>query len=238
LLDPGALVPHVDAVVLSGGSAFGLATGDGVARWLEHQGRGFPTPAGPVPIVVGLSLFDLLEGDAKVRPGPDEGIAACEAAHDGPIELGQVGAGTGATIDKWRHPREQARPGGLVTATERLAIEGGAELLVSALLAVNAAGAIDDGTMRPVPGHGTFTGGNTTIGLVATNADLDKAACLKVAQGAHDGLARAVAPPHTRSDGDVLVAAATGPVQANLDLVRWMAVAAVERAVKGLAEAG
>ncbi|OWY62487.1 peptidase S58 DmpA, partial [cyanobacterium TDX16] len=121
LLDPGALVPHVDAVVLSGGSAFGLATGDGVARWLEHQGRGFPTPAGPVPIVVGLSLFDLLEGDAKVRPGPEEGIAACDAAHDGAVELGQVGAGTGATVDKWRHAREQARPGGLVAATERMA---------------------------------------------------------------------------------------------------------------------
>ena len=234
VLDPGALVPHVDAVVLSGGSAFGLATGDGVARWLEQQGRGFPTPAGPVPIVVGLSLFDLLEGDARVRPGPEEGVVACEGARDGPLELGRVGAGTGATVDKWRHPREQARPGGLVSATERRPLEGDAELMVSALLAVNAAGAVDDGTMAPVPGHGTFTGGSTTIGVVATNADLDKAGCLKVAQGAHDGLARAVVPPHTRSDGDVLVAAATGPVQANLDLVRWMALAAVERAVKGL----
>jgi L-aminopeptidase/D-esterase-like protein len=231
-------VPHVDAVVLSGGSAFGLATGDGVARWLERQGRGFPTPAGPVPIVVGLSLYDLLEGDARVRPGPDEGIAACEAATDGEVEVGQVGAGTGATLDKWRHGREDARPGGLVTATVRQEIEGGAELVVSALLAVNAAGDVDGGTSTPVPGHGTFTGGNTTIGLVATNADVDKAGCLKLAQGAHDGLARAVSPPHTRSDGDVLVAAATGPVQANLDLVRWMVVVAVQRAVEGLAQTG
>jgi L-aminopeptidase/D-esterase-like protein len=237
LLDPGALVARVDAVVLSGGSAFGLAAGDGVARWLEARGEGFPTPAGPVPIVVGLSLYDLLEGDPSVRPGPDEGVAACEAAHGGPVEVGQVGAGTGATVDKWRRPRGQARPGGLVTATERQDTQGG-ELLVSVLLAVNAAGAIDDGDMRPVPGHGTFTGGNTTIGLVVTNADLDKQGCHTVAQGAHDGLARAVVPPHTRSDGDVLVAAATGSVPANLDLVRWMAVAAVERAVKGLAEAG
>lgn len=234
LLDPAALVARVDAVVLSGGSAFGLATGDGVARWLEARGRGFPTPGGPVPIVVGLSLYDLLVGDPSVRPGADQGVAACEAATTGPVEVGQVGAGTGATVDKWRHGRDRSRPGGLVTATERHDGRDG-ELVVSALVAVNATGAVDHGDQLPVPGHGTFTGGNTTIGLVATNAALDKLGCHRVAQGGHDGLARALVPPHTRSDGDVLVAAATGPVAADVDHVRWMAMAAVERAVRSLA---
>jgi L-aminopeptidase/D-esterase-like protein len=229
LLDPGALVARVDAVVLSGGSAFGLATGDGVARWLEARGQGFPTPAGPVPIVVGLSLYDLLVGDPSVRPGPEEGIAACEAATTGPVDVGQIGAGCGATVDKWRHGREGARPGGLVTATERRD-----DLVVSVLLAVNAAGAVDDGAMAPVAGHEIFDGGNTTIGLIATNASIDKAGCHLLAQGGHDGLARALVPAHTRSDGDVLVAAATGPLQAPIDLVRWMAMAAVERSIKTL----
>lgn len=229
LLEPGALVDRVDAVVLSGGSAFGLATGDGVARWLEARGQGFPTPAGPVPIVVGLSLYDLLVGDPTVRPGPDEGLAACEAATTGPVEVGQIGAGCGATVDKWRHGRDGARPGGLVTATERHG-----DVVVSVLLAVNAAGAVDDGAMTPVAGHEIFTGGNTTIGLIATNASFDKAGCHLLAQGGHDGLARALVPAHTRSDGDVLVAAATGPVEAPIDLVRWMAMAAVERSIKTL----
>ena len=125
------------------------------------------------------------------------------------------------------------RPGGLVTATERHD-----DLLVSVLLAVNAVGG---STTAPEPvaprflaGHGTFTGGNTTIGLIVTNADLDKAGCHLLAQGGHDGLARALLPPHTRSDGDALVGAATGPVVADVDLVRWLVVVAVERAVKGL----
>lgn len=227
LLDPGTLVAHVDAVVLSGGSAFGLAAGDGVARWLEARGRGFQTPAGPVPIVVGLSLFDLLVGDASVRPGPDEGELACEAAVDGRVDLGLVGAGTGATVDKWRSGREGARPGGLVLATERHD-----DVVVTALLAVNAAGAVEEHEV--VPGHHTFGSGNTTVGVVLTNAELDKARCHLLAQGGHDGLARALHPPHTRSDGDALVAAASGPVAADVDLVRWMAVVAVERAVQTL----
>ena len=102
LLDPHRLVHRLDAVVLSGGSAFGLAAADGVMRWLEERGVGFPTSAGPVPIVVGASLFDLAVGDPSVRPGPAEGYAACDAARADSVDVGPVGAGTGATINKWR----------------------------------------------------------------------------------------------------------------------------------------
>ncbi|MFP3900797.1 MAG: P1 family peptidase, partial [Acidimicrobiia bacterium] len=98
LLDPARTVARLDALVLSGGSAFGLAAADGVVRFCEERGMGVPTPAGPVPIVVGLSLFDLAVGDPRARPGPDDGYAACEAATAGPVELGTVGAGTGATV--------------------------------------------------------------------------------------------------------------------------------------------
>ncbi len=231
LLAPECLVKRLDAVVLSGGSAFGLAAADGVMAVLAGRGRGFPTAAGPVPIVVGLSLFDLLVGDGTVRPGPAEGAAAAQAACGGPHELGAVGAGTGATWGKW-HGRDGARPGGLVAATER---DG--DLVVACLVAVNAWGDIDDGTARttwppPAPPEAAFT--NTTIGVVATTARLDKLGCLLVAQGAHDGLARAVQPVHARVDGDAFVAAATGPVEAAPDHVRYLAGRAVERAVRTL----
>ncbi|MBA3655449.1 MAG: P1 family peptidase, partial [Actinobacteria bacterium] len=118
LLKPERRVARIDAVVLSGGSAFGLAACDGVVRWCAERGRGFATAAGPVPIVVGAVLFDLLEGSGDVRPDGDAGYAACEAASDGPVLTGRVGAGTGATFAKWRG-REYARPGGVGTATER-----------------------------------------------------------------------------------------------------------------------
>ena len=129
LLRPERLVPHVDAVVLTGGSAFGLAACDGVVRWLEERGRGFPTRAGRVPIVVGAVLYDLAVGDGSVRPGPDQGYAACVAATDD-VHVGTVGAGTGATVGKWRGP-EAVRPGGLGVAT---ASEGGG-LVVTAIVA-------------------------------------------------------------------------------------------------------
>lgn len=234
LLAPERLVERVDAVVLSGGSAFGLAAADGVMRWLEARGRGFPTGAGPVPIVVGLSLFDLLEGDGSVRPGPDEGYAACERATAGPVEVGRVGAGAGATVGKWRG-REHARPGGLVTSTVR---DG--DVVVSTLIAVNAFGEIDDGVLaRDLDGgfrEGVAHGfGNTVIGVVATNATLDKAGCLVAAHGAHDGIARAIFPPHTLVDGDAVVVAATRRVSASTELVRALTVVAVARAIRSLA---
>lgn len=238
LLDPSRIVDQLDAVLLTGGSAFGLSAADGVMRWLESRGRGFPTPAGPVPIVAGLSVFDLLVGDATVRPGPDQGSAACGAATTDHHDVGCVGVGTGCTTGKWLGP-DQVRDGGVVAASMRIG-----DVVVAALVAVNAAGSVGFTTTSPhgeadLPdglGGEASPFGNTTIGVVATNARLDKTGCLLVAQSAHDGLARAVFPAHTRSDGDAFIAAATGQVDADLDRVRIAATMVVERAILSLAE--
>lgn len=241
LLAPERLVQRVDAVVLAGGSAFGLAACDGVSRWCEERGIGFPTAGGPVPIVVGAVLYDLAVGDGRVRPGPAEGYGACVAATDGPFETGSVGAGTGATVGKWRGS-DHVRPGGLGTATR-----GHGRLVVAALFAVNAFGDLRDptagGTAQvswpAAPDPQAAAGfGNTTIGVVATNAAIDKRGCLLVAQSGHDGLARALDPVHATVDGDAIVAAATGAVDAPLDLVRMLAAHAVEAAVRAAVEAG
>lgn len=234
LLAPERTVQHIDAVVMSGGSAFGLAAADGVVDWLAERGVGFATTGGPVPIVVGMSLYDLLEGDGAVRPGPAEGRAACDAAAAGPFEVGPVGAGTGATIAKYRGWANR-EPGGVVTATVRHG-----DVVVSALLAVNAFGAVDrtgDGRVVIEPPADALLGpdrANTTLGLVVTNARLDKVGCLLVAHGAQDGYARALMPAHTRSDGDAVVAAATGAVAATVDTVRSMAVLATQDALRSL----
>lgn len=236
LLDPQRLVDRIDAVVLSGGSAFGLSSADGVVRWLTENGRGFPTDAGPVPIVVGMSLFDLLVGDGSVRPGPEQGYSSSASASAGAFTTGPVGAGAGASVGMWRG-FDKARPGGIVTAS----LSHG-EVVVGALIALNAFGDIDDGSGRVEPGPDfdalSMPGssvGNTVIGVIATNARLDKTGCLVVAQGGHDGLARSLFPPHTRVDGDALVCAATAEVSAGVDLVRALAVLAVERAVRSAA---
>ena len=180
LLEPGRLVDHVDAVVLSGGSAFGLAAADGVVDELEAQGRGFPTTAGVVPIVVAMALFDLGVGDASVRPDAMAGRSAFRArtAH---VETGSVGAGTGATVGKWRGP-QAAIPGGLGAAA---VVRD--DLVVAAIVAVNSAGDLDDGSLDTVDrvAAGTFDSwpkpvepfSNTSIGVIVTNAALDKAAC-------------------------------------------------------------
>jgi L-aminopeptidase/D-esterase-like protein len=228
LLTPGRLVERLDAVVLAGRSAFGLAACEGVVRWCEERGIGFPTVGGPVPIVVGACLYDLTRGDPRVRPDAAAGYAACEAATAGPIATGAVGAGSGATVDKWRGP-DAARPGGLGTATR-----ADGAVLVSSLVAVNAYGSLRGegpvtwpGAAAPFP-----LTENTTIGVVATNASLAKGACLLLAQSAHDGLARAVEPVHATVDGDAFVAASVGGVDAPLEQVRWLAASAVEAAVR------
>lgn len=231
LLRPERLVPAVDAVVLTGGSAFGLAACDGVVRWLEEQGRGFATRGGPVPIVVGMVLYDLIVGNATIRPGAEEGRAACVAASAGPHAVGPVGAGTGATIAKWRGP-EHVRAGGLGTATER---DGG--LIVSALFAVNAFGdVVEPGAPRlPLPSIGAArpaVGENTTIGVIVTNGRLDKTGCLLAAQAGHDGLARALEPAHATVDGDAVVAVATGAMETTIDRVRVLAARATESAIR------
>jgi L-aminopeptidase/D-esterase-like protein len=240
LLAPERLVQHVDAVVLSGGSAFGLAACDGVARWCEERGIGLATPAGPVPIVVGAVLFDLGVGDPSVRPGADAGYAAAEAATGGVVPIGRVGAGTGATVSTWRG-RDAAVPAGIGTATERRE-----RLIVSALMAVNAFGDVvppsgsaaeeraDPGpeSFPPTSGGSFWVLGNTAIGLVVTNAALSKTGCLLLAQSAHDGLARSIEPAHSTVDGDAIVGAALGEVEAHVDEVRLLAARAVTRAVR------
>lgn len=236
LLEPGRLVERLDAVVLSGGSAFGLAACDGVMDHLAAQGVGFETSAGRVPIVVGMCLFDLGEGDGTVRPGPAEGATAAASATAGAVELGRVGAATGATISKWRGP-DHVRPGALVGAVAR-----SGDLVVAALVAVNASGDIDDGATTAAVLDGSFVVPevtpfveNTTIGVVATNAQLTKAQCHLVAQSAHDGFGRAIVPAHTVGDGDAVVVAATGEREidaADVAAVRLMACAVVESAIR------
>jgi L-aminopeptidase/D-esterase-like protein len=253
LLDPHRSVAAVNAVVLTGGSAYGLAAADGVMRYCEEHGIGFPTQAGIVPIVVAMALFDLAVGDATVRPGATEGYAACEAANAGPVEVGAVGAGSGATVGVWPDGRER-RPGGLGGAVERHG-----DLVVAALVAVNPfGGPFTDASARippPLPppqrtgvaasdisdpatqvrGGGGADELNTTIGVVVTNASLSKLECSIVARSAHDGLARALKPAHSRYDGDAIVVAATGARATDpnaVDAGRELAAAAVEAAIR------
>lgn len=230
LLDPRRTVPGVNAVVLTGGSAFGLAACDGVMRWCEERGIGYPAPAGPVPIVAGMVIYDLAVGDPSVRPGPDEGYAACVAAEAGGNGAlsGAVGAGTGATIGKWRG-RESARPAGVGSASVR---DG--DLLVAALVVANALGEPrhpGEGPRVPAGGLGLGPVEATTIGVVVTNAAVDKLGCRLVSESAHDGIARALEPAHAAADGDAIVTAATGAVGAPLETVRAMAAWVVERAI-------
>ena len=232
LLAPERLVSHVDAVVLGGGSAFGLAAADGVVRWLHEHERGFPTSVVKVPIVVAMGLYDLHRG-ALAWPTAESGYAAAATAAAEPFAVGAVGAGIGCTTNKWQGP-EGMVAGGLVTRTER---DG--DLVVSALVAVNAHGQIDVGDIpawpADAPGGKAFQRlTNTTIGVIVTNAGLDKLGCYWVAQGGHDGFARALVPSHGRSDGDALVAAATGAVEATVDHVRFLACRAVEGAIRSL----
>lgn len=252
LLAPEKTVARVDAVVLAGGSAFGLAGCDGVMQWCAERERGFVTGAGIVPIVVGMVLYDLAVGDGSVRPTAADGYAACDAAVEARAHaVGTVGAGTGATVGKWRGPGH-ARAAGVGTATVR-----SGDVVVSALFAVNAYGdVVAPGTALPAeeagdllyrfqayrPGDVPETPGptdpagpteNTTIGVVATNARLDKVGCLLLAQSAHDGLARVLWPVHATADGDAVVAASVGggTVDAPVDLVRMLAVEATARAI-------
>lgn len=243
LLDPVATVDVVHAVVLSGGSAFGLDAASGVVRFLEERGVGFATPAARVPIVPAAILFDLAVGDAKVRPGSDDGYRAAAAATAGPVGEGSVGAGAGATLGKL-HGMGRAMKGGIGTAARRLA-DG---TTVAALAAVNAVGDVvdpatggvvagvrsEDGrrladVRRLLAGEEQLArplGESTTLVVVATDARLTKAQATKVAQMAHDGLARAIVPVHTPWDGDVVFALATGRHAGEPDLLRIGALAA------------
>jgi L-aminopeptidase/D-esterase-like protein len=228
LLEPTRLVDRVDAVVLSGGSAFGLAAADGVMTLLRERGLGIPTPFGPVPIVVGMSVFD--ESVRTTPPDAAAGRAAALAAWSGePFAAGRVGAGTGATTGSWRERRD---PGGVGWAVRAA---GPAE--VAAVVVVNAWGdVLDDGPGEAAPAAVAEPFGmrNTTVGVVLTTARLSKPDCYLLAQSGHTGLARAIHPAHSRFDGDAMVALASGEVTAgvSLDLLRAAATETVIEAIR------
>jgi L-aminopeptidase/D-esterase-like protein len=227
-LDPVNAIREVHAIVLSGGSAFGLASADGVMQYLDERNIGFKVRNINVPIVPAAVLIDLFVGaNPKVRPTADCGYRAAQAATAAPVAQGNVGAGTGATVGK-SAGLDRAMKGGLGSAA--LVLPDG--LVVAAMAAVNALGdVIDPATGQVVAGVRTadgrgladarallrsgaplaaFSGANSTIGVIATNARLSKTQATKIAQMAHDGYARAIAPIHTMADGDTVFTLATG----------------------------
>lgn len=240
LLQPGMAVQQVQAILLTGGSAFGLAAADGVVRELEKEGRGHPTALGPVPIVPAAVLYDLFPGDPAVRPGPEQGAAAYRNASADPVPMGRVGAGTGATAAKWRG-FEHMIPGGLGSAVRRAG-----EATVGALVAVNAVGDVFSLSGEPLtggphePGPPNMVppsfGDNTTLVVIATDAAFGRADLGRLVVRAHDAMAACIRPVHTRWDGDVVFAVSCGPVEADLDAVAEAAfgatAAAIETAVR------
>jgi L-aminopeptidase/D-esterase-like protein len=239
LLRPGMLVKEVHAVLLTGGSAFGLAAADGVLRFLEEQGIGFDAQVARVPIVPTAALFDLAVGDPRARPGPDQGYAACLAAGPDPPE-GTVGAGTGATVAKLNGPQGAVKAG-VGSASQRQD-----DAIVAVLVAVNAVGEVLDergevlagsrvapGPPGPPSADPTLPfGTNTTIGVVATNTRLSKERAHFLAQAAHEGLDRALRPAHTMWDGDTVFSLATGETDAPQQELEEMAVETMAQAIR------
>ncbi len=252
LLAPGNLVQQVHAVLLAGGSAWGLAAADGVVRWLEERGAGLNVRFGTLPLVPAAVLFDLPLGDARIRPDAAAGYAACEAASRAAPAEGNAGAGSGAIVGKL-FGIERAMKGGIGTASVTVA-----GVTVGALIACNAMGDVfDPATAALIAGarsadgrslinapsallrgelpQPVLAGTNTTIGVIATDAQLTKTQANRLATVAHDGLARAINPVHTMSDGDTLFALATGRVPladtaVGMTLLGTMAAEAVARA--------
>ena len=245
-LGPVGAVRPTHALLLTGGSAFGLAAVDGVVRFLEEQGVGLDMGAARIPLVSAAVLFDVVVGDPSVRPDAAMGYEAASSAASGDFAQGSVGAGTGATVGKVLG-MDRAMKGGLGSASAHIA--GG--LVVGALAAVNAFGEVRDPRTREVLAgprleDGTLGdtvellpeaaarlrwGESTTLGIVATNARLSKPQVSKVAQMGHDGLARAVYPVHTTVDGDVVFAASTGRVEVAPDVVGAWGARVIEEAI-------
>jgi L-aminopeptidase/D-esterase-like protein len=231
-LRPGTLVERVHAVLLTGGSAFGLRAAGGVMRYLEGRGIGYELACTRVPIVAGAVIFDLATGDPSARPDDRSGYAACVAASDAPA-IGAVGAGTGATVAKGGD-RSGVRPGGLGIASAQTG-----PATITAVVAVNSVGGIwDDDRHRWVveltDSYGApepAAGENTTIGAVVTDALLTKEQANRVATVAHDGIARAIRPSHTMYDGDTIFCLATGAVPVPYDAVEVQATRLVARAI-------
>jgi L-aminopeptidase/D-esterase-like protein len=249
LLAPTAHIEVVHAIVLTGGSAFGLDAAGGVMHWLEERGVGHAVGAWRVPIVPAAVIFDLGTGDGAVRPDAAMGRAAAEAASTESVAEGSAGVGCGATAGKLAG-LESAMRSGVGTASRRVG-----DLVVGAIAVANAIGSIYDPVTQeriagPRDAGGAFmdegpliealmrgeslvprAGANTTLAVIATNARLRKVDCTKVAQMAHDGLARAIRPVHLTRDGDTIFACATGEVEAPLDVVGILAAEAVAEAI-------
>ena len=249
LLAPGNLVEQVHAIMLAGGSAWGLEAATGAVRWLEEHGVGLDVGVGRLPLVPAAVLFDLHVGDMKVRPDAVAGYAACNAATCEPPAEGNVGAGAGAVVGKM-FGLQHAMKGGVGTASVTVA-----GVTVGALIACNAVGdVVDPDTGRPLAGaraadgltlrdtrhallrgeppHPLLAGSNTTIGVIATDARLTKVQAQRLAVAGHDGLARSINPVHTMSDGDTLFTLATGhvPHHPGMMVLATMAAEAVARA--------
>lgn len=254
LLNPINSVQQVHAIMLTGGSAYGLDTATGAMRYLEEHGIGFKidslaqrtTPRSQivVPIVPAAVLFDLEVGDPKIRPNAESGYQACQAAGSGPVQEGNIGAGAGATVGKMF-----GMPFGMKSGLGSAGIKvGTSEIVVAALVAVNAVGDVIDSKSgsiivgaRTADGRGfrnsmleilrgyhilPQAGANTTLGVVATNVAFNKAQMTKIAQMAHDGLARVINPVHTPADGDTIFALSTGALKLNVDHGHIGAIAA------------
>ncbi|HLZ47056.1 MAG TPA: P1 family peptidase [Candidatus Limnocylindria bacterium] len=228
IIGPGSATGILHAVLLTGGSAFGLAAYAGVMRFLEERGVGVAVRDWRVPHVAGAVIFDLMAGDGHVRPDANSGYAACAAATGEPTE-GLVGAGTGGTVAKLKGGRV---PGGLGVASARAG-----SATVTAVMVVNAVGDVWDGernewVARSQPGTTPpAAGANTTIGVVLTDAKLGREAVRRVAATAHDGLGRAIRPAHTDLDGDTIFALAYGEKDANPIEVQIAAADTVEKAI-------
>ncbi|HEU5327652.1 MAG TPA: P1 family peptidase [Thermomicrobiales bacterium] len=258
LLAPGRTVDRVHAVLLAGGSAFGLAAADGVMAWLRERGAGFATAAGPVPIVPAAILYDLALG-VPAHPDAAAGRAACEAAQAAEsLAQGNVGAGTGATVGKLRG-LDGAVKSGLGAASVRLPLGAAGEVTVGVVAAVNAfgdvcdpaSGAIVAGTRAREGGWlNTFdalraglpvtapaeaaAGTNTTLAVVATDAPLDGSTAYRLAQNAHDALARAIRPCHTPFDGDTVFALSTRPGPCDAGTLAMLCAAAEATLVRAI----
>lgn len=249
LLNPINMVQQIHAVMLSGGSAFGLDAASGAMQYLEEHGIGFDMQVATIPIVCGASLFDLSVGDPKSRPDKEMGYAACVNSEQGELLEGNHGAGTGASVGKIMG-FEHAMKSGIGTCGVQVN-----DLQVAAIVAVNACGNVVDyetneqlagiymedknavvpaedllyqqmDQMRKLPE------GNTTIGCIVTNAKLDKAQCTKIAGIAHNGYARAIHPVHTMSDGDTIFVLSTNEVEVMPDAVGMLAVEQMAKAIK------
>lgn len=250
LLNPINSVQQVQAILLAGGSAFGLDAASGVVRYLDEHRLGYAVGDVVVPIVPAAILYDLEIGDPKIRPNAESGYKACQAATAERVVEGNVGAGAGAAIGKM-FGMKQAMKSGVGSASVRVGDTG---IVVGAIVAVNAVGDVVDprtgkiiAGARKADGPGFMDsmariregysvraeGTNTTIGVVATNVALDKAQATKVAQMAHDGLARTIYPVHTPSDGDTIFAVATGAhaAKANHGAIGALAADVMARAV-------